>query len=61
MYNGSGRLAVVFPDDGHPVSRCSTADLTGDPRDEILVWDRYGIWIYTQSDNPRTGTRNNFV
>jgi len=55
MYDGSGHLAVVFPDDGHPVHRCSTADLTGDQRDEIILWDRDSVWIYTQADNPRTG------
>ena len=30
-------------------------DITGDCRDEVVVWDPYEIWIYTQSDNPRQG------
>lgn len=42
---------VVFPDDGHPFLCCEPADLTGDARDEILLWDQHSIWIYTQ-DRP---------
>ena len=30
-------------------------DLTGDARDEIVVWDPSEIWIYTQDDSPREG------
>jgi hypothetical protein len=30
-------------------------DLTGDCRDEIVVWDPYEAWIYTQSNNPISG------
>ena len=31
-------------------------DITGDCRDEIVVWDPYEIWVYTQSDSPKAGT-----
>jgi hypothetical protein len=31
-------------------------DLTGDPRDELIVWDLESICIYTQ-DQPFTGTK----
>ncbi len=55
LFNGTGHIAVVFPDDGHPVTSCTTADLKGDPRDELVVWDEHEIWIYSQSDNPRGG------
>jgi hypothetical protein len=30
-------------------------DVTGDGRDEIIVWDPNEIWIYTQDDNPQRG------
>ncbi|MEZ5072314.1 MAG: hypothetical protein R2751_15460 [Bacteroidales bacterium] len=50
-----GQQAVAFPDDGHPVRSYQVLDLTGDARDEILVWDASQIRIYTQSDNPRMG------
>ena len=30
-------------------------DLTGDARDELVVWDQTQLWIYTQNDNPRMG------
>jgi len=30
-------------------------DLTGDSRDEIIVWDPFEVWIYTQEDNQKTG------
>jgi hypothetical protein len=55
MYDGQGQVAVEFPSDGHPVSCYLAQDLTGDTRDEILVWDREELWIYTQDDNPRMG------
>jgi hypothetical protein len=45
---------VRFPADGHPTS-ATTLDLQGDCRDEIVVWDPYEIWVYTQSDSPRSG------
>jgi rhamnogalacturonan endolyase len=32
-------------------------DLTGDRRDELVVWDPYELWIYAQSDGPKTGRR----
>ena len=55
MFDGVGRRVVRFPNDGHP-DRCSAAlDLTGDCRDEIVVWDPHEIWIYTQDDNPKQG------
>ena len=31
-------------------------NLTGDERDEIVVWDTKRVWIYTQ-DRPFTGKR----
>ena len=51
----SGQLAVKFPTDGHPVSYYLVQDLTGDARDEVVVWDQDRLWIYTQDDNPRMG------
>jgi len=55
MFDGHGQLSVVFPSDGHPVSCFMVYDLTGDARDEVLVWDNQELWIYTQDDNPRMG------
>jgi hypothetical protein len=51
MLDGHHRRAVVFPDDGHPDLAYHVADVTGDPRDEIIVWDQQRVWIYTQ-DRP---------
>jgi hypothetical protein len=31
-------------------------NVTGDERDEIIVWDQEAVWIYTQ-DRPFTGKR----
>jgi len=45
------RRVVVFPDDGHPDLAAAALDLTGDPRDEVLLWDPERVWIYTQ-DRP---------
>lgn len=56
LMDGWGRRVVMFPDDGHPVLCGNALNLTGDERDEIVVWDQDGIWIYTQ-DRPFTGKR----
>lgn len=55
LYDGWGRKAVVFPDDGHPDQCNAVLDITGDARDEIVVWDPYEVWVYTQDDNPKEG------
>jgi hypothetical protein len=56
MIDGRLRRVVVFPDDGHPELTCHVADLTGDERDEIVLWDNHRFWIYTQ-DRPFRGRR----
>ena len=56
MLDGHLRRVVMFPDDGHPDLAFNALDLTGDPRDEIVVWDSARVWIYTQ-DRPFTGKR----
>ena len=55
MYDGWGRRAVRFPADGHPDMASAVLDVTGDGRDEIITWDPFEIWIYTQDDNPKSG------
>jgi hypothetical protein len=56
MLDGHLRRAVMFPDDGHPDLAANVLDLTGDARDEIVLWDEQRVWIYTQ-DRPFTGRR----
>ncbi len=55
LFDGWGRKAVAFPADGHPELCNAVMDITGDCRDEIVVWDPYEIWVYTQDDNPKEG------
>ena len=55
MFDGFGRRVVRFPDDGHPDMCNAVLDITGDCRDEIVVWDPHELWIYTQDDNPKKG------
>ena len=55
MFDGWGRPVVTFPDDGHPDMCNAVLDLTGDCRDEVVVWDPHEIWVYTQDDGPKTG------
>ncbi|HPP93431.1 MAG TPA: hypothetical protein PLT59_11140 [Bacteroidales bacterium] len=55
VFDGWGRKVLQFPADGHPEMCNAVLDITGDCRDEIVVWDPDEIWVYTQSDNPRTG------
>lgn len=54
LVDGWGRRVVMFPDDDHPDLAWMAHDLTGDPRDELIVWDLESIWIYTQ-DRPYNG------
>ena len=54
-WNGHGRRVLEFPDDGHPDMCYAVMDITGDCRDEIVVWDPKEIWVYTQEDNPGEG------
>lgn len=56
LIDGQLRRVVMFPDDGHPDLAASVLDLTGDARDEIVLWDQDRVWIYTQ-DRPFSGTR----
>ena len=51
MLDGNMRRAVMFPDDGHPDLAYHVADVTGDARDEVILWDQQRVWIYTQ-DRP---------
>jgi rhamnogalacturonan endolyase len=56
MVDGQLRRVVMFPDDGHPDLAYQVLNVTGDARDEIIVWDENEVWIYTQ-DRPFTGKR----
>ena len=56
LIDGEFRRVVMFPDDGHPDLAYAVLDLTGDARDEIVLWDQRRVWIYTQ-DRPYTGAR----
>jgi hypothetical protein len=56
MIDGRLRRAVLFPDDGHPDLTAYVANVTGDARDEVILWDQERVWIYTQ-DRPFTGKR----
>jgi rhamnogalacturonan endolyase len=56
MLDGQLRRAVMFPDDGHPDLCAAVLDLTGDARDEIVLWDQEQVWIYTQ-DRPAANAR----
>jgi rhamnogalacturonan endolyase len=56
MLDGRLRRVVMFPDDGHPDLAANVLDVTGDARDEIVLWDEQRVWIYTQ-DRPFVGKR----
>jgi hypothetical protein len=55
VFDGWGRKVLVFPDDGHPDMCNAVLDITGDCRDEIVVWNPNELWVYTQSNNPKEG------
>jgi rhamnogalacturonan endolyase len=56
MIDGKLRRVVMFPDDGHPDLAYQVLNVTGDERDEIILWDQESVWIYTQ-DRPFNGPR----
>jgi rhamnogalacturonan endolyase len=56
MIDGRLRRVVMFPDDGHPDLAAAVHDVTGDARDEVILWDQSRVWIYTQ-DRPFSGAR----
>ncbi len=56
MVDGQLRRVVLFPDDGHPDLAAYVTNLTGDQRDEVILWDQQRVWIYTQ-DRPFHGAR----
>ncbi len=47
-WDGYGRKVLSFPDDGHPDMCYAVLDITGDCRDEIVVWNPSELWVYTQ-------------
>ena len=51
MLDGDGDRVVLIPDDAHPDQSAEELNLTGDPRDEIILWDAHKMYIYTQ-DRP---------
>ncbi|HVR69725.1 MAG TPA: hypothetical protein VMT87_02675 [Vicinamibacteria bacterium] len=55
MVDGHFRRVVMFPDDGHPDLAAAVLDLTGDARDEVVLWDLESVWIYTQDGPPPSG------
>jgi rhamnogalacturonan endolyase len=56
LIDGWGRRVVLLPRDGHPELAWMARNITGDPRDELIVWDTDEIYIYTQ-DRPFSGSK----
>jgi hypothetical protein len=59
LIDGDGDQVVLFPDDGHPDLCAEVLDVSGDNRDEIVLWDRKSLWIYTQ-DREQTKTEKGY-
>lgn len=51
LMDGYGDVVVPFPNDGHPDMCCEVLNTEGDNREEIVVWDRKTLYVYTQ-DRP---------
>ena len=60
-FNGDGHRVLELPDDGHPEMCTEVIDLTGDCRDEIVVWDRHRLCIYTQDGNAEADERGEYM
>ena len=59
-FDGQGHRVLVLPDDGHPEMCTEVIDLTGDSRDEIVVWDRHSLYIYTQDGEAEKDPRGEY-
>ena len=59
-FDGDGRRVLVLPDDGHPEMCTEVINLTGDARDEIVVWDRHSMYIYTQDGDAPLDPRGEY-
>ena len=59
-FDGDGRRVLVLPDDGHPEMCTEVINLTGDTRDEIVVWDRHSMYIYTQDGDAEKDPRGEY-
>ncbi|MBR5669319.1 MAG: hypothetical protein IKX15_06865, partial [Spirochaetales bacterium] len=59
-FDGDGHRVLILPDDGHPEMCTEVIDLTGDCRDEIVVWDRHRLCIYTQDGNAEADERGEY-
>ena len=59
-FDGDGRRVLVLPDDGHPEMCTEVINLTGDARDEIVVWDRHSMYIYTQDGDAPVDPRGEY-
>lgn len=60
MIDGEGDQVVMFPEDGHPDMCAEVINLTGDARDEIVLWDAKRMFIYTQ-DRPCAVTGKEYI
>ena len=58
--DGDGNRALVLPDDGHPLMCTEVINHTGDARDEIVVWDRHSMYIYTQDGDAPADPRGEY-
>ena len=61
LMDGEGNIVVLFPDDGHPELSCMAEDIFGDSRDEIIVWDRKSLWVYTPDGPLVTGEKGEYL
>lgn len=59
-FDGEGRRVMTLPDDGHPEMCTEVINLTGDERDEIVVWDRQTMYIYTQDGEAKADPRGHY-
>ena len=50
LIDGDGDVVVSFPDDGHPCLSAEVLDIDSDHLDEIILWDRKRLWIYSQEE-----------
>ena len=59
-FDGEGHRVMTLPDDGHPEMCTEVINLTGDARDEIVVWDRHSMYIYTQDGDAPVDPRGEY-
>ncbi|GEM_PF-423988 len=50
LYDGYDKVVAQFPHDGNKVDNVQHANLCGDGKEEVIVYNESGVWIFSNGD-----------